>query len=484
MLERVTPRSFLGLYASWLFVVFAYFTPGPTWNPVSRFDLTRSIVERGTVVIDPIADDTGDKAQDNGHWYSDKAPLPGLIAVPLYVVLHGIDRVMGVAPEHRAIGPASEPEVRVVVNATFRRDLYACSLFTAATGGAAIGLLLFMLLLRTSSPRVALFGSLAITLGTPIFPYATSFYGHVPAAACLLGGFVALTATPTGARRDRLRVWFGGGALAAAVGCEYITLFPVLVVVGFSLHAAGRERLAFLRDLGLGALLPVLAVSLVHTASYGAPWRTGYSHIASAEFAAGHAKGFLGIEMPHLEALVGLIVGARRGLVYVAPVSAMLAAWWITSLPRQGWASRAAAGAALVLLAANGGYYMWWGGAAAGPRHLVPAMTFLALGTPAVWEQAVARRVGIALALVSAANMLAMTSVGIEAPEQANVLAWVWGKVWRGEFAAIPGSSNLGMLVGLPRGGSLGPLLAWMAVGVRLLWRAAETLESTPAVSK
>ncbi len=482
MTARATPRWFLWLYAGWLFGLFAYFIPGPTWNPVSRFDLTRSLVERGTVVIDELADDTGDKAFSGGHWYSDKAPLPAVAAVPVYAVLHALDRRVGARPEHHAIGPAAEPEKRVVVNATFRRDLYACSLVTAGAAGAAIGVMLFALLRRWTHPLAALFGSLAVTLGTPAFPYATSFYGHVPAAACLLGGYLAVTPGPDLAPVSLARVRLGGAALAAAVGCEYITMFPAAVLVVSTLVAAGRARaLTTCRDLLLGALLPVAVVGLVHTACYGAPWRTGYSHIASAQFAAGHAKGLLGIELPHLDALFGLIVGARRGLVYVAPVTAMLAAWWITSLPHASWPSRAAAWSALALLAANAGYYMWWGGAAAGPRHLVPGMAFLALGAPAVYGQTAARRVGVVLATASALNMLAMTAVGIEAPEQANVLGWVWGKLWNGELAAIPGSSNLGMVIGLPRAGSLGPVLAWALVGLRILWRSASRLEAQQA---
>lgn len=470
-------RRFVWLYAVWLFGIFAYFLPAPTWNPVSRFDMTRSIVERHTLVIDDLADDTGDKASSGGHWYSDKAPLPSLLALPVYALAHGVDRLRGEQPEHKAVGPAEEPEKRVVVNGTFRRDLYACSLSTAALAGAAIGVLVFLLLLRWTQTTAALFGSLAVTLGTPVFPYATSFYGHVPAAAFLLAGFFAVTPDRDGEMPSSARLRLGGMALVAAVGCEYITLFPVLVIVAWTFVAGGRARvLSIARDLFVGALLPATMIGLVHTLSYGAPWRTGYSHIARAEFAAGHATGLLGINVPDVDALIGLLVGARRGLVYVAPVTAVLAAWWVTSLQKATWASKAAAWAALALLAANAGYYMWWGGAAAGPRHLVPAMAFLALGVPALYGDKLPRRAAIALAIASGVNMLVTSAVGIEAPEHANVIAWIWGKLLHGELAAIPGSSNLGMAMGLPRAGSLGPLLAWAVVGLRLLWREASRM--------
>ncbi|HWX96274.1 MAG TPA: hypothetical protein VNZ01_05425, partial [Solirubrobacteraceae bacterium] len=351
MNSRTANRRFSWLYAAWLFGLFAYFLPGPTWNPVSRFDLTRSIVERGTLTIDAIADDTGDKAFADGHWYSDKAPLPALAAVPVYFVLDRIDRAFGVKPEHRAIGPASQPERRVVINETFRWDLYACSLATSALAGTAIGVLLFELLRRWTRPVVALFGSLAITLGTPVFPYATSFYGHVPAGACLLGGLVAVVPQAGASWASGSRMRWSGAALAAAVGCEYITAIPAAVLVAWTLAAGARDRAKMTcRDLAIGAALPLAALAVVHTACYGAPWRTGYSYIARPEFAAGHAKGLLGVQWPRLDVLVDLLVGPRRGLVYVAPVTAVLAAWWGTSLRQAGWASRAAASAAAALL--------------------------------------------------------------------------------------------------------------------------------------
>jgi hypothetical protein len=80
-IEQPLVRLRLG-FAAWLFGVFCYFLPAATWSPVSRFDLTRAIVEQHTLRIDAFADNTGDRAFKDGHWYSDKAPLPALLALP------------------------------------------------------------------------------------------------------------------------------------------------------------------------------------------------------------------------------------------------------------------------------------------------------------------------------------------------------------------------------------------------------------------
>src|SRR5215831_14206452 len=114
-LEMPLVRLRLG-YAAWLFGVFCYFLPAATWNPVSRFDLTRSIVERGTFEIDAYVDNTGDRARRGEHWYSDKAPLAAFLALPAYEAYHLLERSRGREPSYRAYATPDRPAQRVVVN--------------------------------------------------------------------------------------------------------------------------------------------------------------------------------------------------------------------------------------------------------------------------------------------------------------------------------------------------------------------------------
>jgi hypothetical protein len=69
-MRRPDRRAFTIAYAAWLFGIFAFFIPPATWNPVSRFNLTRALVERGSFQVDPYASSTGDRAFVAGHWYS------------------------------------------------------------------------------------------------------------------------------------------------------------------------------------------------------------------------------------------------------------------------------------------------------------------------------------------------------------------------------------------------------------------------------
>src|SRR5688572_20849388 len=65
--DRVVAR-WLGIL---LFVSYGYFVAAPSWNDTSRFDLTRALVERRALDIDPDHRNTGDKAFRDGHYYTD-----------------------------------------------------------------------------------------------------------------------------------------------------------------------------------------------------------------------------------------------------------------------------------------------------------------------------------------------------------------------------------------------------------------------------
>lgn len=478
-MKRADRRAFTLAYAAWLIGIFAYFIPAATWNPVSRFNLTRALVERGSLRVDPYVASTGDRALVNGHWYSDKAPVVAVLAVPAYAAVRVVQSLRGVRPDFEAYSTARTPAVRVTPNQAFQQGLYVASLSTSGVAGAALGVLMFELLRRRGTVRRALLGSALGVLGTPVLGYATSFYGHVPAAAFVLGAIVCLDGR--GQRFDdetppRSRIRIAGACLALASGSEYLVTLPAAVVaVWFLTTLPAPLRLRAFGDLLVGGALPALLVAGYHTAVFGAPWRTGYSFETVPEFVAGHSGGFMGLRLPHLEGLFGLTFGVRRGLFYVSPVAALgLVLALRRTIRCRDWAMGAGLAVLGVLLLLNAGYYMWWGGAAVGPRHLIPGMVFLAAGVaflPAFGRPWLGR-VLVLLAVVSVLNALAIAFVGVEAPEHGDVLReFVWARMRSGRIAALSGASNLGLKMGLPAVGSVLPLLAWVVAGFLYLDR-------------
>ncbi|HEY6561718.1 MAG TPA: hypothetical protein VI072_30825 [Polyangiaceae bacterium] len=483
-MDRTARRWFLIRYGIWLFGAIAYFIPSSTWSPVSRLNLTRAIVEQGTISVDAFAESTGDRAKRAGHWYCDKAPFPSLLAVPAYAVFHTYSRLRGKKPEFVAFHAPDTPAQRLDVNRTFQNAVYVCSLSTAGAAGTALGLLLFLVLVRSMGPAIAFWASAIAVLATPVFAYATSFYGHVPATALLFGGVAAVSADWTSeaqseesliARPKRLRI--AGACLAAAIGCEYLMAVPAGIIALYILWRGSARPVFTCWQLALGALLPFALLAGYHWLAFGLPWKTAYSFIERPEFARGHASGFLGITVPSSRAIWGLTFGTERGLFFIAPVTLLGLALALSARLSPGTAVSARAGfkpdvrhafalAALALFLVNASYYMWWGGAAFGPRHLLPVVPLAAYGIARACSARGARVATFLLAAVSFANVLSGTMVGLEAPERGNVLSeFAWRHLEVGQVAAISGSSNLGLQLGLPALSTFGPLLAWLLIG-------------------
>ncbi len=440
-------RSTAAIVAVLLFFTYAYFLSAPHWNENSRFDLTRSLVERQRLDIDPYHHNTGDKSERGGHFYSDKAPGASFLATPIYAAYYGYLRLTGA--ENPSSRPAPDPD-DVMVNGTFRRSIYLCNLFTNALAGALLGAGFFwMLVTRLSVPRAqALVATAALGVGSIVLPYATLFFGHVLAAAFLFGAFAAVPA-----RRPGL-----AGALA---GLAVLTEFPTAVpAVALAVYAAVVERRRAIR-FAAGAALPLLLLVAYQAAAFGSPFSPGYAHVSDPRFSEGMSRGIMGVGWPRPDVLAAILVGRGRGLLYLCPVLVL----GFIGLVR----SRAyfAGGIVAYFLLFNAGYYMWDGGAATGPRHLIPALPFLALGIPfafRTWWFA------LPLLALSTANVLAATALAPTMRRLDDVLLqFIYPSIADGQVALAVGSTNLGLLIGLPGLWSLVPLLGVWALGVRIL---------------
>jgi hypothetical protein len=465
-----------------LLLTFGYFVPAATWSPMSRFGVTRSLVEERGVTLGTWAAATGDRSRRNDAWYSDKAPLPALWGAMPYAAVRGVHFALGRdAPAFEARAEGNVPAVRVTLNRSAQQLLYAASLGTSGLAGALVGLWLFLWLRRRFTTSASLVGAVAIVLGTPLFPYATSLFGHTPAAAGLLGAL--FFGEPQAPRR---RLALAGSLLAAAGGCEYLTAIPAVLLGVYLAAIRGPDepaRGAWARAgwLVAGALPVVLLVGVYHHVAFGAFWQTGYAHLANATFTAGHARGLMGVSWPSPSALFGILFSTERGLLYLAPVAAVALAGVLVRFRRLDLGAKVGLAAFLLLLLANAGYYMWWGGAATGPRHIVPVLPFLATGIACAWEIRLARAPILIVAALSVLNMTAFAAVGIEAPErQETLFAYAWARLLDGQVASLSSASNLGLLLGLRSTTSLAPLWVAWAFFARALWAAAEPQNHAP----
>jgi hypothetical protein len=360
-------------------------------NSSTRIMLTAALVEEGSTRIDRHAALTVDKAEHDGHFYSDKAPGMALLAVPVYIAGRALD------------GEAAKALFRLdaPLEALPAQAALLWRMVSWLTGGllmALAGAALYRALLRLGgAPRAALLASVTVCLATPVLGWSVQFFGHVGAGAALALAF----ALSTGLGHED-NVWLRPGpraaaaaaALSLAVSIEYTAAPPALMVAAYALWRLTRlQRSQAWRLFGFAlaaALLAALPMLAYHQVTFGSIFRVGYAKVVGFE---GMQQGFLGLSAPDPVVLWRILFGFKRGLLWLSPVLVFvpLGLWW-------GWrkrALRAETALSLVVIAyyflLNASYFYWNGGASVGPRHTMPAMFFMALPLMLLWQQAAGR---------------------------------------------------------------------------------------------
>jgi hypothetical protein len=454
---------------------YAYFFQGGGWNAAVRFDLVRAVVEQGTIRIDGYETNTGDLARRDGHYYCDKAPGLSFAAVPVYAA------VLPLAGEGRLRGRfvSMAAWLATIVTVAVPSAITAALVSAAARAlGAGVGW----------SAAVAL----AYALGTLAFPYSTLFYGHQLAAALLFGAFALLRRAREGAVSPRRLAWVGL-LLGSAVAVEYPSLLGAGVLVAYA--AASVRPWPRLLWIAAGAALPLAALGAYHAAAFGSPLTLPYAFSTDSPR---HRTVLFGLGLPSPRTAYALLFSRYRGLFLSAP-------WLLLALPGvvRLWRRPPLRREVLVItaiplsyLALNAGLGDWHGGAAVGPRHLVPALPFLALGTAGLFAGRAPRRAErvayAGLASLSAALMLAATAVHPEVPrwvgrpfEQYLLPAFAEGRlalntqpIHTGTVHARREAWNAGEWLGLAGHASLIPLALLLAA--EGTWLAATLRRSRP----
>jgi hypothetical protein len=339
----------------------------PNSQDQSRLCLTRALVH-GHLSNDGCLATSGDRAVYKGHLYSDKAP--GMSALELPVA----EAVRVPAP---SAWPSNSPQ------------LWAIRLFSS---GIAF-LVCAFLVGRVSegiAPGLGGISLVTFALGTLVAPFAVANFDHVPSAALGFGAFVLAW------RRSPL---LAGVVAGVAVTVDYEAA-ATLAILGAYVAFQGRGPLLRFAS---GTLPGIALLGVYGWLAFGAPWRVSYRYVTD-EFP-GQASGFFGISLPSRASIHEVLIG-HGGLLIISPV--VVAAGWGLVLLARRYPAEATVCAAVTLffVILNGGYYLPYGGISPGPRFLIPALPFLAVGLATAFA-----RYPRLTALLAAVSVVAMTGV-------------------------------------------------------------------------
>ena len=457
--------------------VYAYFFQAGGWNQNAHFDLTRAVVEQHTLVLDDYIANTGDWSVANHHYYSNKAPGLGLLAVPVYAAVHPL---------------AHGDRVRAWV---VHLGAYLSTVICVAVPAAVAVAMLFRVARVMGAPPAAAAGlCVAWAFGTLALPYATLLYSHQLTASLLFTAFGLLVTARAARRFSPARMVAVGLFLGLAVAAEYPSALAGAVIAGYALAVVRpRHRLAWS---ALGAGLPLLLLAAYHTAAFGGPLTTGYGATGDRARDGGL---LLGIALPSARVLGKVVLSPGRGLLTHAPwliLGVLGAIRFIQDRARRP-EGLACLGVIVLGLAFNSSLTQpgdWAAGRGIGTRHLVPSLPFYVLGLVGLigdwWRRprvrAVIAAAFLALVAMSARRMLIATAVLPEVPLVDDPFADYLLPRWRaGEIAVntIPVAGpanedrtawNLGQKMGLdgrtsllPLAGIVGLAGAWLVRNVR-----------------
>lgn len=346
-------------------------------NPESRFAALCAMVEDKSFRIDHYKDLTIDWSQTpDGHYYSNKAPGPVLVAYPVFWVL---DKWITAGQADRAARGEARLAHRVL-------SLKVLSLLFQALPFAILVMGALYWLQSLGASRAALHVScVAMLFGNTAALFMNTYFGHAMAAACVLSVCLFLIQ-----RRYLCCGLAYGFALLADYGSALLLpgfLAAVLVA------APSKKRIEALALVCAGGLLPGLLWILYHVSCFGTPFTlpARYQNPIFIDASRHEVLGLFRL-VPDPRVLAQLLFGFQRGILWSQPwLLIVLVAGFFRPGAFVRDSERVAGPARLLLvfllpgmvllLLMNASFGEWQGGSTPGPRYICavfPAFGLLA----------------------------------------------------------------------------------------------------------
>jgi hypothetical protein len=350
------------------FAFYGYFIRPLDFNIASRLGLVKAIVEEGGLSIDSYHEGelfTLDKAYFNGHYYSDKAIGASLLGALVYLPIYWLS---GQAPP---------------------TDLFNMLVTVLAIGvpTALLAPLIYDLTYQViQDKRRALFIALSISIATPIFPYAGSFYGHSLAAVLAFAIFSLWVRVNQFNKPITFRLLLSSGLLTGLmVLAEYITpLIALILVIYMMVVIKSKQQFGLWRSLwwfSLGGVIPFILFAAYNGICFGSPLTVGVAYESYPAFQDTYEGGIMGFHWPDLKALLYMTVHPLTGIFTVSPIlfAALIGVTAMYRNPKWRIELWVSVSIIITFFLLTSGMKVWWGGDTFTIRYVIPVLPFFAI---------------------------------------------------------------------------------------------------------
>jgi hypothetical protein len=398
------------------------------WAQLGHFAQVRALAD-GQAQIDQWHWETNDKAWVDGHFYSVKGPGTAALTTLPYIAIKALGGEKlaraAVDNERQTPHPKWHPDSVVPlenmgydvqrglrVQARVEEETPIVWMLTLIA--AVIPGVLLLLAVRWAADRfVPGYGTAAaITLGlaTIVMTFSAEFFSHVISAAFAFAAFCVLIKERDGPMR-RWSVFAAGLLAGLAVTFEFQTGLVGVVLIFYALsrktgRADARPRIKDRVRRGAayagGAVLGALPMLAFNTWAFGSPLKLAYSDAVDFPGRSGHdvlglnSDGFFGITVPRFDSAFDLLF-AGRGLIAMTPIIVMAVVGVFLMRRRHRAEANTILAVAAVYFIYNSGYWLPYGGGTPGPRFLIPALPFVALGLAYAYKRLPALTLGLAI---------------------------------------------------------------------------------------
>lgn len=313
-------------------------------NTASRALPIISFFENGTLQIDKYQEPINDKAHINGHYYTDKAPLPTFLVLPFFGLL-------------KAVGLVKE-----VDGSLFGTEVFMLGSFICGSLPFVLFMLLALFAIRKKNPSVSpIFLVMMPFYGSFIFVFAGTYFAHIISAFLLLLAYLFI--------KDKKYVLAGlFSGLAFLSDYTIALVFPIWAVQVWIKENSFYKGFLF----GLGTAPAIIFIMIYNFIFTGSPFEMLYKYHTFADLHTNY-----GFTVPSIESIWGLSFSDYKGLFFYTPFLFLAFAGISNKYNFRAFAGHYLFYVSVVYFLVVASYFGWWGGWTYGPRLLFPVAVLL-----------------------------------------------------------------------------------------------------------